>query len=187
MSLAQTALLASAIRPRSSSTPAAKPSGIVESISQRPLQWLVVAGVVVYFGSKALGKLVKTGEERKQEDAETSTSQDNPFSYNLFLTQKNIPKTAKLLTAAGAYKFAKEVYEALNFYFDENEDVAIGVFKVLPTKLQVAQVAQSFYNYYKIDILNYIKNGNEKNKFRGGLSEDDYKQVITIVSKKSKF
>jgi hypothetical protein len=35
--------------------------------------------------------------------------------------------------------------------------------------------------------LNYIKNGNEKNKFRGGLSEDDYKQVITIVSKKSKF
>jgi hypothetical protein len=187
MSLATTAILASAIRPKSDSTPAAKPSGIVESISQKPLQWLVVVGAVVYFGSKALGKLVTTGQERKQEEAETSTSRENPFSYNLFLTQKNIPKTTKLLTAAGAYKFAKEVYEALNFYFDENEDVAIGVFKVLPSKIQVAQVAQSFYNYYKIDILNYIKNGNEKNKFKAGLSDDDYKQVITIVNKKSKF
>jgi hypothetical protein len=75
----------------------------------------------------------------------------------------------------------------LNIYFDENEDGAIGVFKVLPSKIQVAQVAQSFYNYYKIDILNYIKNGNEKNKFKAGLSEDDYKQVITIVNKKPKF
>lgn len=187
MSLATTAILASAIRPSSSSSPASKPSGIVESISQKPLQWLIVAGAVVYFGSKALGKLVTTGQERKQEEAETETSANNPFSYNLFLSQKNIPKTAKLLTAAGAYKYAKEVYEALNVFFDENEDVAIGVFKVIPSKLQMAQVAQSFYNYYKIDILNYIKNGNEKNKFRGGLSEDDYKQVITIVNKKSKF
>jgi len=186
MSLAQTAILASALKGGSSSTPAAKPSGIVESISQKPLQWLVVAGAVVYFGSKALGKLVKTGEERRTETAETTTSKDNAFSFKTFLAQ-TIPKNTKLLSAAGAYKFAKEVYEALNFYFDENEDVAIGVFKVLPSKIQVAQVAQSFYNYYKIDILNYIKNGNEKNKFRGGLSEDDYKQVITIVNKKSKF
>ena len=62
MSLATTAILASAIRPSSSSTPAAKPSGILESISQKPIQWLIVTGAVVYFGSKFLGKLVKTGE-----------------------------------------------------------------------------------------------------------------------------
>lgn len=187
MSLLQTAYYAKVLRGDKGASTTPKPSGISESISQKPLQWLVVVGVVVYFGSKALGKLITTGQEKKQEEAETSTSRENPFSYNLFLTQKNIPKNTKLLSAAGAYKFAKEVYEALNFYFDENEDIAIGVFKVLPSKIQVAQVAQSFYNYYKIDILNYIKNGNEKNKFRGGLSEDDYKQVITIVNKKPKF
>ena len=187
MSLLQTAYYAKVLRGDKGASTNPKPSGISESIAQKPLQWLLVAGVVFYFGSKALGKLVTTGQERKQEEAETSTSRENPFSYNLFLTQKNIPKTTKLLSAAGAYKYAKEVYEALNFYFDENEDVAIGVFKVIPSKIQVAQMAQSFYNYYKIDILTYIKNGNEKNKFRAGLSDDDYKQVITIVNKKSKF
>ena len=35
----------------------------------------------------------------------------------------------------------------------EDEDIAIGVFTSLPSKTQVAQVAQAFYNYYKKDIL----------------------------------
>ena len=187
MSLAQTALLASAIRPSSSSSPAVKPSGIVESISQKPLQWLVVAGVVVYFGQKFLGKLVKTGEERRTETAETSTSKDNAFSFKTFLAQK-IPTGTKLLTAAGAFQNAKQVYEALNVKFSEDEDIAIGVFTSLPSKTQVAQVAQAFYNFYKKDILYYLKNGNKLVDFgTGGLSDSEYARVIDNVSRKPKF
>jgi hypothetical protein len=187
MSLAQTALLASAIRPRSSSTPAAKPSGIVESISQKPLQWLVVAGVVVYFGSKALGKLVTTGAESRTSTAETTTSKENPFSFKTYLAQ-SIPKTAKLLTAKGAYQNAKQVYDALDVTWNEDEDIAIGVFTALPSKLQVAQVAQSFYTYYKKDILDYLKNGNKTIDFgTGGLSNAAYQRVIDNVTRKPKF
>lgn len=187
MSLATTAILASAIRPSSSSSPAAKPSGIVESISQKPLQWLVVGGVVAYFGSKFLGKLVKTGEERRTETAETSTSTENPFSFKAFLAQK-IPAGTKLLSASGAYQNAKQVHDALDVKFQEDEDIAIGVFTALPSKTQVAQVAQAFYNYYKKDILYYLKNGNKTFDFgTGGLSESEYARVIDNVSRKPKF
>jgi hypothetical protein len=187
MSLAQTALLASAIRPSSSSTPAARPTSITESIAQRPIQWLLVAGAVVYFGSKALGKLVKTGEELRTETAETSTSTDNAFSFKSFLAQK-IPTGTKLLTASGAFQNAKQVHDALNVYLSEDEDIAIGVFTSLPSKTQVAQVAQAFYNYYKKDILYYLKNGNKTIDFgTGGLSDSEYARVIDNVSRKPKF
>jgi len=187
MSLAQTAILASAIRPSGSTTTAEKPSSITESIAQRPIQWLLVVGAVAYFGSKALGKLVKTGEERRTETAETATSTDNAFSFKTFLAQK-IPTNTKLLTAAGAFQNAKQVYEALNVKFSEDEDIAIGVFTSLPSKTQVAQVAQAFYNYYKKDILYYLKNGNKLIDFgTGGLSESEYARVIDNVSRKPKF
>lgn len=186
MSLTQTAILASAIRPKSDK-PSETSQTFAQSVATRPIQYLLVVGAIVYFGGKFLKGVIPTGENLRKDQAETSTSKDNPFSYQAFLTQKNIPKNTNLITAAGAYKYAKQVYEALNVYIDENEDVAIGVFKVIPSKIQMAQVAQSFYNYYKIDILSYIKNGNEKNKFRGGLSENDYNLVLANVNKKPKF
>jgi len=187
MSIAQTAILASALKGNSSSTPAVKPTSFTESIAQKPIQWLVVAGVVVYFGKKFLGGLVKTGEERRTETAETSTSTSNPFSFKSFLAQ-NIPTGTKLLTASGAYQNAKQIYDALNVYLSEDEDIAIGVFTSLPSKTQVAQVSQAFYNYYKKDILYYLKNGNKTIDFgTGGLSDSEYARVIDNVSRKPKF
>ena len=98
MSLATTAILASAIRPSSSSTPAAKPTGIVESISQKPLQWLVVTGAVIYFGGKFIKNVIPTGDNIRKGEAETTTSTDNPWSANTFMAQK-IPVNTNLLTA----------------------------------------------------------------------------------------
>jgi hypothetical protein len=188
MSLATTAILASAIRPKNS-TPSAKPSGIVESISQKPLQWLVVAGVVVYFGQKFLGKVITTGSESRTSTAETSTSTSNPFSFKAFLGQK-IPKDTKILSALGSYKAAKQIYDALDVNWTEDEDIAVGVFTALPSKVQVAQVAQSFYNYYKTDILEFLKNGNKTFDFFGvtsGISDAKYQRVIDNVTRKPKF
>jgi len=54
--------------------------------------------------------------------------------------------------------------------------------------LQVAQVAQSFYTYYKKDILDYLKNGNKTIDFgTGGLSNAAYQRVIDNVTRKPKF
>ena len=111
----------------------------------------------------------------------------NPFSFKSFLAQK-IPAGTKLLSASGAYQNAKQIYDALNVYLSEDEDIAIGVFTSLPSKTQVAQVAQAFYNYYKKDILYYLKNGNKTIDFgTGGLSESEYARVIDNVSRKPKF
>jgi len=187
MSLLQTAYYAKVLKGDKGASTTPKPSSITESIAQRPIQWLIVTGAVVYFGSKFFGKLIKTGEERRTETAETATSTDNAFSFKTFLAQK-IPANTKLLTAAGAFQNAKQVYEALNVKFSEDEDIAIGVFISLPSKTQVAQVAQAFYNFYKKDILYYLKNGNKLFDFgTGGLSESEYARVIDNVSRKPKF
>lgn len=187
MSLAQTALLATAIRPSSSSTPAAKPTGIVESISQKPLQWLVVAGAVIYFGGKFIKNVVPTGDNIRKGEAETATTSDNPWSANTFMAQK-IPANTNLLSSAGASQQAKKVYDALNTYFVDDADIAVGVFAALPSKVQVAQVVKSFEATYNRNILEYLKSGKKTFDFgTGGISEALYNRIIENVKRKPKF
>jgi hypothetical protein len=186
MSIAQTAILASALK-GGSSAPKAQPTSIADSIAQKPLQWLVVGGAVIYFGSKAIGKIIKTGAERQQEQAETSTSVDNPWSFKAFLAQK-IPVGTKLLNSAGAYQEATKIYKALGGVLLDDADIAIGVFTALPSKAQVAQVAQSFFNYYKRDILEFLKSGNKTFDFgTGGINNEQYNRIIENVKRKPKF
>ena len=186
MSIAQTAILASALK-GGSSAPKAQPTSFSESIAQKPLQWLVVGGAIVYFGSKAIGKLIKTGSERQQESAETTTSIDNPWSFNAFLGQKNIPVTS-FLTAKSAYNEATKIYKALAGVFVDDADIAIGVFTALKNKTQVAQVAKSFNDYYKRDILEFLKNGNKTFDFgTGGINQEQYNRIIENVRRKPKF
>lgn len=186
MSIAQTAILASALK-GGSSAPKSQPTSIADSIAQKPLQWLVVTGAVVYFGSKAIGKIVKTADERQQEQAETTTSVDNPWSFSAFLGQK-IPKDTKMMFAANAFKEAKKIYDALNTYFVDDADIVIGVFTALPSKIQVAQVAKSFSDYYKRDILEYLKNGKKTFDFgSGGINTEQYNRIIENVKRKPKF
>lgn len=189
MSLLQTAYYAKVLRGDKGASTTPKPSGISESIAQKPIQWLIVVGAVVYFGSKFFGKVITTGSESRTSAAETSTSTSNPFSFKAFLGQK-IPKETKLLSAAGSYKAAKQIYDALDVNWSEDEDIAVGVFTALPSKVQVAQVAQSFYNYYKTDILEFLKNGNKTFDFFGvtsGISDAKYQRVIDNVTRKPKF
>lgn len=160
---------------------------IEKSIAERPLQWLLVTGVLgtgLYF----LVKSIRPDKgERILEDAETSVSENNPFSYTKFLSQ-TIPAGTPLLKVETARAAAKQVYDALNTYFNDNEDIVIGVFNSLSSKVKVAQMCQQFYNMYKKDILEYLKTGNKTFDFgTGGLSTEDYQRILTIVSKKDKF
>ena len=186
MSIAQTAILASALK-GGSSAPKAQPTSIADSIAQKPLQWLVVTGAVVYFGGKFIKNIIPSGVNLRKEAAETSTSAENPWSFNSFLAQK-VPAGTKMLLAANAYKEAKKIYDALNTYFVDDADIVIGVFTALPSKIQVAQVAKSFSDYYKRDILEYLQNGKKTFDFgSGGINNEQYNRIIENVKRKPKF
>ena len=186
MSLATMAVLASAIRPKDG-TPAAKPSSIVESISQKPIKWLIIAGVVIYFGGKFIRKVIPTGSDVRKKEAETETSADNPWSAIAFLSQ-TIPARTNILTPYGSSQLAKKLYDALENYFFDDAMIAVGVFTALPSKVQVAQVVKSFEALYSLDILEFLKNGKKTFDFgTGGLSEELYNRIIENVKRKPKF
>ena len=94
----------------------------------------------------------------------------------------------KFVDCFKGYTEAKKVYDALNTYFVDDADIVIGVFSALPSKVQVAQVAKSFFDYYKRDILEYLKNGKKTFDFgTGGINTDQYNRIIENVKRKSKF
>lgn len=161
---------------------------IQKSVADKPLQWLGVIGVLGIGGYFLFNKLTKSKEEKIQEKSETSDSPDNPWSYNTFLGQKGVPVGTSMLNWSSANSYAKQIYDSLNTYFTDSEDVCIGAFKALSSKFKVAQVARNFYGLYKRDILEYLKTGNKTFSFgTGGLSESDYQQILTIVNNKPKF
>jgi len=187
MSIAQTAILASAFKGGSSSAPKSQPTSIADSIAQKPLQWLVVTGVVVYFGGKFIKGIIPSGENLRKGAAETTTSSDNPWSANAFMSQK-IPVNTNLISTKVQAQKAKLIYDSLNTYFVDDADIVIGVFASLPSKVQVAQVVQYFENYYKRNILEYLKDGKKTFDFgTGGLSTESYNRILENVKRKPKF
>ena len=162
-------------------------SDVTKSVANKPLEWLAVIGILGVGGYFLFKKVFKSKGERLAEESETTVSKDNPFSYDKFLSQ-SIPDGTSLLTWSQANAFAKTIYESLNTYFSDSEGICVGTFRTIPSKVKVAQVARNFYGLYKRDILEYIKNGNKTFDFgTGGLSDDSYNQVLTIVDKKPKF
>jgi hypothetical protein len=160
---------------------------IEQSIANKPLQWLLVAGVIgtgAYFAFKA----IKPNRVKKLvEGAETEVSTDNPFSYSAFLKQ-TIPAQTQMLTFNSSAQYAKKIYDALNTYIFDSPDIVIGIFSSLSSKLKVAQVAEKFFVIYGKDILTYLKSGNKTFDFgTGGLSSEDYQRILTIVDNKPKF
>jgi len=162
-------------------------SDVTKSVANKPLEWLAVVGILGVGGYFLFKKVFKSKGERLAEESETTVSKDNPFSYDKFLSQ-SIPDNTSLLTWSQANAFAKTIYDSLNTYFSDSEGICVGAFRSIPSKVKVAQVARNFYGLYKRDILEYIKNGNKTFDFgTGGLSDDSYNQVLTIVDKKPKF
>jgi uncharacterized protein YqcC (DUF446 family) len=186
MSVASAAILASAIRPKSERQ-GSGPKTVGESVVQKPIQWLIVAGVVGYIGYKLLKDVVKTGDEKKQEGAETAGT-NNPFAFEQFLDWTKVPKGTKVLEYNAALARARQIYNALDVVAYENEDIVVGVFTSLPSQIQVAQVAKAFYDNFGKDVLTYIQQGNKTfNFFTGGLSTENYNRIIQNVARKPKF
>lgn len=183
MSITSAAIVAAALKDKNENTQAMEqPNTIKESVAAKPIQWLIVAGVVLYFANKFL-KNVGDGTG----GAETA-SNENPFAFNNFLEWNKVPAGTKILEYNDAVSKARAIYNALDVFVYENEDIVVGVFTSLPSKIQVAQVAKVFFDWYGKDILTYISQGNKTLSFgTGGLSEHNYNRILQNVSKKPKF
>ena len=182
--IASAAILASALRPKEQQ-PQSGPTSISQSVAERPLQWLIVAGVLAYAASKVISKI---GTREKQQQGAETGSFDNPWAFNNFLDWSKVPQGAKTLTYPEALSRARQVYNALDVVVYENEDIVVGVFTSLPTKLQVAQVAKAFYDNFGKDILTYMQSGNKTfNFWTGGIGADNYQRIIDNVNRKPKF
>lgn len=170
----------------------AEKQGFIKEITTGLPAWAKGVLAVAIIGGSAYGiyYLIKNLKELKAnklaKDAELETSENNPWSYATFL--KGLPVGAKLITWKVASDYAKQVYDALNSYFDDDEAKVIGVFTRLQTQAQVAMVAQAFETNYKKSILHYLKNGNKTFDFgSGGLSDDDYTKILENVNNKPKY
>ena len=187
MGLLQTAYYAKVLKGDKGASTTPKPTSISDSIAQRPIQWLIVAGAVIYFGGKFIKKVIPTGSDVRKKEAETETSADNPWSANTFLAQ-TIPPRTNILTAYGASQQAKKLYDALENWFFDDADIAVGIFTALPSKVQVAQVVKSFEALYSRNVLEFLKSGKKTFDFwTGGISEELYNQIIENVKRKPKF
>lgn len=181
--IASAAILASALKPSQPQSDTGTET-ISESIAKRPIQWLIVGAAIIYFGSKVFKAI---GEGKNTETAETSST-GNPWAFNNFLDWSKVPKGTNILQYDDAVAKARQIYNALDVIAYENEDIVVGVFTSLPSKLQVAQVAKVFYDWYGKDILTYMQQGNKTlSFFTGGLSEQNYNRIIENVNRKPKF
>ena len=160
---------------------------ITQSVAGKPLQWLLIAGVLGTGAYFLVKKVFPSKIKKIVEGAETEVSEDNPFSYTKFLSQ-TIPVGTQLLKFNAAAQYAKQIYSSLNVWFIDQPDITIGVFNSLGSKVKVAQVAEKFFVIYGKDILSYLKNGDKQLDFgTGGLSNTDYQRILTIVDNKPKF
>ena len=188
--IASSVILASALKPRAESEPRQASRTVGESVADKPIQWLIVAGVVFYFGGKVIKKLFKSGDETRASSAETS-SEGNPWAFNNFLVWEKVPKNTKVLSYADALAKAEAVRKALDVIYIEDEDKVVAVFTALPSQIQVSQVAKAFSDNFGKDILTYIQQGagtiNIWTTFSRGLSTENYQRVINNVARKPKY
>lgn len=153
-------------------------------------QDLLIKGVVItlaYFGVvkpilKKLG-IVKSSEDLLVDAQTNIPNKENPFSS---LFYKSAPAGAKLLTVAAANMYAKRIYDAMGYTYDD-EAAIYSVFRSLAAQSQVSFLSERFRINYGVDLLEFLKKG--KNQFNpaSGLNNDELAIVINIVNKLPKY
>lgn len=153
-------------------------------------QKLIIYGgavLLAYFGvlKPILNKLgiTKSKEAKTIEEQENKTNKENPFSPVFY---KLAPSGSKLLTNKSADFFAKQIYDAMGVFGDDESKI-YGVFRSMKTQSQVSFLAEKFQTKYKMDLLGYLKRGYSNWNAASGLNADELNQVITIVNKLPKY
>lgn len=131
---------------------------------------ILVRRIMVNFG------LAKGAGERRAEQA-----QEDPGSPWKGAFWKRGGTGTLLLTVAQADNYSTKIYEALNWYSDD-EDTVIGIFNSLKTKSQVSWLAEKFFIKYNKDLLQWLKEGSDLFPWNG-LGSDELQRILNIVDK----
>ena len=159
-------------------------STLTESVINKPITWLAVAGIVGYTLYKFGGNIKEAIVGDPISKAQTTT-QGNPWAYGTFFA--SLPKNTayKLYSGDYATKLANYFREAIGFTSDD-EDWVKTTLRDMPSKVHVAQVAERYAKIYSHDLLSLLKSGRgaASSLGYGGLSESDLKEVLNVVNKK---
>jgi len=122
-------------------------------------QNLIIWGVIIYIGySKVIKPFTDTlgitkSEEEKKVDKEI-VKLESPWNPNYYKSFGS--NVVHLITEADAQKKCAIIWDSVGWFYDDFEAV-LGVFKTLKYKTQVSYLASKFYQYYKKDLLTWLK------------------------------
>lgn len=137
--------------------------------------WLIGGGIALaYFG--VLNPLLKfLGIKKDEEDIIIEKAENTAAWDTNFWKEPGIKKT--ILTNAGAEGFAKMIYQAFGFFNDSEEQI-FAVFNKMKTQAQVSQLADKYFQLYKVDLYYELKDR---------LSDNEFATIIKIVNKLPKY
>ena len=137
--------------------------------------------LIAYFGILR-PILQKLGIQNTQADITVANQQNqsnatNPFSPVYWKTVSG----ASLLKKAYTDQLAKQIYDALG-YFSDDEAAVTSVFRLMKHKTNVSWLADVFQQNYRTDLFDFMKNGKGFLP-QAGLSSIDLNEIITLVNK----
>jgi hypothetical protein len=154
---------------------------------------LITIGIVAVVGIIFLDKLKnlfgggKAADNNKTiEQYEKNSPINNPFDprYIAAIQAANKGKTMHYLTSATAQALAKKIYDSVSFWnlTDKTEDIQYA-FSTVAYKTQVAQIAATFQQMYKKDLLTFLKYDIDK---YGATSGAKHAAIVSTILNKVK-
>jgi hypothetical protein len=160
-----------------------KLSGIKEQDVRTGL--LIGGGVIALTaGGKIINKLLTLlGFQDSQatqniDNIFTAPPNINPWSPDFW--RYGPPSQTRILTAEAADSYAKQIYDAINWYGDDEEKI-FAVFRSMPTQSCVSYLAMTFRDKYGKDILSFLRGGSWYQPGADGLSDAELDKVNSIV------
>jgi len=164
-----------------------------DALKEKLIENVVIIGVIYYFAVKPIFEklgIVKSSSDTNVDDIASQSPSKSAWSGDAF--KKAAPtKTILLLTSAAKKDYATKIFNALNSFWNDDENAVIAVFRALKTQSQVADLAQYFRTTYNSDLFDTLKNGTEYTKtwrpLTAGLSNEIVAEIIKIVNAKPKY
>lgn len=138
--------------------------------------YLIIGGLLLVYiaGNKIFEKigLTKTPEDKANESLLAKMETENYFDP-AYYDERHKKYTLTVLTPESYNNLARNIYNAKG-YFNDDEDAVYGAFRAMGAKVQVSQLARTFYNTYKKDLQQFLKSF---------LSGDEFANIIKITDK----
>lgn len=120
---------------------------------------------------------LKTSKDTQTVD-QTISSPDNAFNPNYWKNYTSFPHGA--FTEQQAADLAQQIYDALTWYSDDF-DQAFGAIKACFSKANVSFVSWEFQKQYQLDLLGYLRHGNNLTPL-DGFSDTHIAEIVNYVN-----